>query len=818
MLRSLAAIIWISFFAMVIPGRGASLPAGFMEVEIGGTWSAPVGLAFGTNRDGTRERIYVWEQAGKVWIVENGVRLPVPMIDLSEEVGAWRHYGLLGVALDPAFRQNGYLYLFYVVDRHHLLHFGTPSYNPQANSYFQPSIGRITRYTARAEDDFRTVDPASRKILLGATKSTGIPVMHQSHGVGHLAFAPDGTLLASTGDGASYEGADNGGNAGGSWGDQAVADGIIPPEQNVGSFRCLQLDSLSGKLLRIDPATGHGVPGNPYYEPARPDSVRSRVWSFGLRNPFRFCVKPGTGSTDRAAAQPGTILIGDVGWLTWEELNIADAPGQNFGWPLYEGMDREEYYWAVKPAQISAVNPVRPRCDWLHNTGYARVLAGGNVAIAGSSAAPGVEPFGGNSSLGGTFQTGSDFPAAWRGYFHGDSAANWIKRFEFNDRNEVIAARTFATGEGFAFLASHPRTGGLYYANVFSGKVRRISHAPGGNPAPALENPGERTWFRGQPVSIPVIARDSAGDTLAFAAAGLPPSLTIHPQTGVISGTPSRYDPPSGAATVTVVDSAMQTASATFAWYVTGTENGLGGLRAEYFPNHNLSGTPVLRRLDPGIAFEWQGASPGPGLPADDFSARWSGEILPLHSEPTTFIAAADDGLRLWIDGRLIIDQWQRGTSGTWEATVPLIANRPTPIRVEYLEGGGWASARLAWRSPSLGWQTIPAARLVPAPDLTGTASVFATQRIERNAGDLDFIYDRPATLQQTVIPRVQASTDLLAWRDVTEYTTITPLNPSTERVRLPQLLARSAVYGSPDPATATTSPRLWLRVSFVSP
>lgn len=796
----------------MVPGKGATLPAGFIEVDIGGTWSAPVGLAFGANRDGTRDRVYVWEQGGKVWIVENGVRLPVPMIDLSEEVGAWRHYGLLGFALDPAFRQNGHIYLFYVVDRHHLLHFGTPTYNPLASSYFQPSIGRITRYTARAEDDFRTVDPASRKVLLGATKSTGVPVMHQSHGVGHLAFAADGTLLASTGDGASYDGADNGGNAGGSWGEQAVADGIIPPEQNVGSFRCLQLDSLSGKILRIDPATGHGVLGNPFYEAARPDSVRSRVWSYGLRNPFRFCVKPGTGSTDRSAAQPGTLVIGDVGWLTWEELNVADIPGQNFGWPLYEGMDRSEPYWAVKPAQISAVSPVKPRCDWLHNTPHARVLAGGNVHIAGTPAAPAVVPFGGNASIGGTFQKGTDFPPAWRGYFHGDSALQWLRLFEFNDRNEVTAVREFATGETFVFLGTHPKTGGLYYCNVYSGKVRRISYAPAGNAPPVLKNPGERTWFRGQAVSIQSVARDPAEDALAFAATGLPPSLAIHPQTGIISGTPSRYDPPSGAATITVVDSAMQTASATFAWYVTGTENGLGGLRAEYFSGADLTGAPALRRVDPQIAFEWQGGSPGAGLPADDFSARWSGEILPLFSEPTTFIASADDGMRLWIDGRLVIDQWQRGSSGTREATVPLIANRPTSLRVEYFEGGGWASARLAWTSASLGWQTVPAARLVPAPDLSGTGPVFASQRIERTGADLDFVYERPSALQQTVIARVETSSDLVLWRDVTEYTIVTAVNTTTERVRLPQLLARASAYSGTDTA------RLSVRVRFVSP
>src|SRR3954471_2852879 len=141
--------------------QSASLPAGFSEQTIGGTWNEAVGLLFEDNG-----RMYVWERAGRVWIIENGVKASTPLIDLNDEVGGWRDFGLLGFALDPNFRQNGYIYLLYVVDRHYLLNFGTPSYNPASNQYFAATIGRITRYTARSSDGFRSVDMTSRRILL----------------------------------------------------------------------------------------------------------------------------------------------------------------------------------------------------------------------------------------------------------------------------------------------------------------------------------------------------------------------------------------------------------------------------------------------------------------------------------------------------------------------------------------------------------------------------------------------------------------------------------------------------------------------------
>ena len=137
---------------------GAStLPTGFVETDIAGYFPEIAGISFEAN--GT---MYAWERPGRVWIFENDVRRTTPLIDISEEVGAWEDYGLLGFALHPNFRQNGYIYLLYIVDHYYLANYGTPNYSPSANEYNRATIGRVTRYTARASDNFHSVDPASR--------------------------------------------------------------------------------------------------------------------------------------------------------------------------------------------------------------------------------------------------------------------------------------------------------------------------------------------------------------------------------------------------------------------------------------------------------------------------------------------------------------------------------------------------------------------------------------------------------------------------------------------------------------------------------
>lgn len=513
-------------------------PSGFVVENVGEGWNAAVGLTF--SKDG--KRMYVWEKGGKVWIVEDGERLPSPLIDISEEVGDWGDHGLLGFALDPNFDSNGFIYLLYVVDRHHLLHFGTGSYSPTKDEYYDATIARVTRYTARTGDSRRTVDPNSRKILLGETKSTGVPVLYESHGIGTLMFGEDGSLIVSTGDGATAGWPDYGymesdpNRPLDTYVPQALKDGIMTQKENVGAFRSQQLESLNGKILRINPADGNGMPGNPFYESGKSRSAASRVWALGLRNPFRFSIKPGSGS----ATSPGVLYIGDSGWSAREEINVATGPGMNFGWPLYEGLEAQDFYIHRPIANTSAPNPLngegnctqqyflfkdlvlqpvrdgepyfgnpcrwgdlipdnipkfthaRPSIEWGNGEGGSRVgvFDGDNAAVAmiGAPGSPVTGPqFNGSSSTGGIWYTGDDFPAQYKNtYFFGDYGAGWIRNSSFNNDHTLTAVRNFIDKDAVVVaFASNPVTGGLYYIH-YATQIKKLNYYSGNTPPKAV--------------------------------------------------------------------------------------------------------------------------------------------------------------------------------------------------------------------------------------------------------------------------------------------------------------------------------------------
>ena len=329
-----------------------NVPPGFVDSLVRGGWDQAVGVVFA--EDG---RAFVWEKAGRVWMIHEGEAHDHPVIDISEEVRNWRDFGLLGLALDPDFVNNGRVYLSYIVDYHHLAYFGTPQYNEAADDFTRDSIGRVTRYTLDATDEYHTVVAGSRAVLIGETASTGVPITHQSHSLGAMVFGEDGTLLLATGDGASYEDVDTGGLRTGS-SNTALADGILAPFEDVGALRAQMVQSHSGKILRIDPETGDGLASNPFYDAAHPRDPRSRVWALGNRNPFRMTIRPGTGASNPGVGDPGTLYIGDVGWLTFEELNVAPAGGFNFGWPLFEGLVSNSNFQLATTANLLAPNPL----------------------------------------------------------------------------------------------------------------------------------------------------------------------------------------------------------------------------------------------------------------------------------------------------------------------------------------------------------------------------------------------------------------------------------------------------------------------------
>src|SRR5207253_6415 len=285
-IAGLAVVAW----GLISGGNllAATVPQGFTETIISGPWTNAVGVAFEDNG-----RMYVWEGTGQVWFKDPGDGNYTLLLDIHDEVGKWGDHGMLGFALDPDFRVNGYIYVLYVVDRYYLFHSGDPDYDPNANEYNAATIGRLTRYTCRSADGFRSVDPASRQILIGETRQTGIPICSTTHGVGTLVFGADDTLLLSCGYGASYQVADIGcaqtshfppdGNPGVlylghvGWSTWEALDVVASPRQNFGwpTYEGLSINpGYNGNNYNVD------IPNQDAPNPLYPAAGCSQYFSF----------------------------------------------------------------------------------------------------------------------------------------------------------------------------------------------------------------------------------------------------------------------------------------------------------------------------------------------------------------------------------------------------------------------------------------------------------------------------------------------------------------------------------------------------------
>jgi len=139
-----------------------------------------------------------------------------------------------------------------------------------------------------------------------------------------------------------------------------------------------------------------------------------------------------------------------------------------------------------------------------------------------------------------------------------------------------------------------------------------------------------------------------------------------------------------------------------------------GGVKGEYFNNTDLSGVPALTRIDPQINFYWNpGPNPPPGINEDNFSVRWTGELEAVFSEPVTFITGSDDGVRLYLDGELIIENWTiHDRTEDRSDPIELVADQTYSIVLEGYEGSGEAEWQLYWQSPSIPRQLIPQAAM----------------------------------------------------------------------------------------------------------
>ena len=124
------------------------------------------------------------------------------------------------------------------------------------------------------------------------------------------------------------------------------------------------------------------------------------------------------------------------------------------------------------------------------------------------------------------------------------------------------------------------------------------------------------------------------------------------------------------------------------------------GLLGEYYNNMYLSGEPAVRKIDASVDFDWGGESPINGINNDGFSVRWTGKLTPEKTGEYELATTTDDGSRLFLDGKLIIDDWQDHPTETHSVKVTLEAEHEYDIRFEYYENGGGAVAKLGWNMP----------------------------------------------------------------------------------------------------------------------
>ncbi|HKY29698.1 MAG TPA: PA14 domain-containing protein, partial [Pyrinomonadaceae bacterium] len=137
------------------------------------------------------------------------------------------------------------------------------------------------------------------------------------------------------------------------------------------------------------------------------------------------------------------------------------------------------------------------------------------------------------------------------------------------------------------------------------------------------------------------------------------------------------------------------------------------GLQAQYFDNINFTDLKVTR-TDATVNFDWAGGTPDPVIGVDTFTTRWQGKVEPQYSQTYTFYTLTDDGVRLWINGQLVIDKWLDQGPTEWSGSIALTAGQRYDVVMEFYENGGGATAKLSWSSASQPKQIIPQSRLYP--------------------------------------------------------------------------------------------------------
>src|SRR6476646_731863 len=334
-----------------------------------------------TAPSGDLSRLFVVEQTGGIRIIKDGALLPTPFLDISTKITAGGEQGLLGLAFDPDYASTGRFVVHYT--------------DTNGDTH-------LSHFTVSSDPD--VADPASEQVILTADQP------YNNHNGGQVLFGPDGMLYLGLGDGGS-EGDPQG--------------------------RGQDLSDLLGSILRLDvrSTSPYSVPpDNPFVGQA---GVQPEVWSYGLRNPWRF-------SFDRTT---GDLYIGDVGQDSFEEVDVAPAAagsgkGLNFGWNIMEGTN---CYNASTCNQSGLTLPV---LEYPHSEGC--------------------------SVTGGYVYRGSVIPALQGLYFFGDYCQGTVRSFRYQGGSATELTDWPTLRPGGSITSFGEDAAGELYVVIQSGSVFKI--------------------------------------------------------------------------------------------------------------------------------------------------------------------------------------------------------------------------------------------------------------------------------------------------------------------------------------------------------
>ena len=466
---SVLVLLFSVLAATTQPLAVGATPAGFETTNVITGLNRPTNMEFAS--DG---RIFVAEQGGLLKVFDGIDDTTATIVaDLRDATHAVDGRGLLGLALDPDFPNTPDIYVMYAHDA---------PIGGTAPTYGVPGATNDECPNPPGPGECVVSGRISRLVLNGDVAVSETVILEDwcqewtSHSVGDLRFGADGSLFATSGEGAFAGQPD--------WGQRGQNGCVDPPTPHGGSnqsaatgeggaFRSQDMRTtgdptgLSGTVIRIDKNTGLAHPGNVNFGNA--DDNVARIIAYGLRNPYRTAFRPGTDE----------LWIADVGWNTWEEINLLENPDTevlNYGWPCYEGSDLGYDIGSNLCNALVAEGPSAVEAPYYQYEQTVAIVDGGDPCLNNN---------GSPSAL--TFYDFGAYPSEYDGaFFFGDYSRRcvWSMFAGPDGRPDPSTAHVMMEDIAVTDLTRGPN-GDIYALNIFGGgglggTIVRLSYPAGG--------------------------------------------------------------------------------------------------------------------------------------------------------------------------------------------------------------------------------------------------------------------------------------------------------------------------------------------------